>query len=163
VKKLFLCFIFAFISISALTVTRESGNGSYDISKGHITLTAGVNMYDFTYEEDPQHPNDDPMLLPQKGGTNAECAIDFPIAKSWFIEGGIITWSNTDFSRNGSTLTLFYQANRSDIIFGIGTIPGGQRIVFRGYDQNKNFYAQGAINRCNKYPAWLSLNVGITF
>lgn len=162
-KKLITCLIFAIISISTMAVTHENGYGRYDITKGHISLTAGVNMYDFNYVEDPQHPDDDPMLLPQKGGTNAECAIDFPIAKSWFIEGGIITWSNTDFSRNGSTLTLFYQQKSSDIIIGIGTIPGGQRIVFRGYDQNKNFYAQGAINRCNKYPAWLSLNVGMTY
>jgi len=162
-KKLFLCLILTFVVVSALAVNNEDNNSSYDVSKGHILFTTGANMYDFNYVEDPQHPNDDPVLLPQKGGTNAECAIDFPIAKSMFIEGGIITWSNTDFNRKGSTLTLFYQPNNSDIIFGIGTIPGGQRIVFRGHDINKNIYAQATINHCNKYPAWLSLNVGITF
>ncbi len=98
--------------------------------KSASVVIGGFNFYDFKSIE-PTEPEEDSYSYPTSFGIALECALDFPIAKTVFIEGGIISWQNANYHNNGTTITLFLKPTKENYIWGAGTIPNGYRMLVR--------------------------------
>jgi hypothetical protein len=108
-----------------------------------------------------------------------EGVFNYPVGKSFSIEGGLMSWSIADFGKTGLAASILYQFKDAGQL-GIGMIPDGFRVFGRYHfgktddrGRKTGLYGQVAMNGYTKeqilesgemsLDSWFSVGVGYAF
>lgn len=140
-------------------------------SKGQFLVSGGLNIADVqktTWGGDTETTG-------SESGITLEGAYNYPLGKSWSVEGGLMHWSIADVSGTGLSASAFYQM-KSGMMLGAGIIPSGGRFIVRqpfgrSGDEGKSsgLFGQLTLNGFSGDSAeydsvmWTSLSIGYAF
>lgn len=148
------------------------------VSRGQFLASVGLNHADVTTETFGGGGFSS-ETTGSETGTMIEGAYNYPLGKSFSIEGGLMNWSIGDFNGTGLTASALYQFKNAGQL-GLGIIPDGFRVFGRYHfgktdDEGRKtgLYGQIALNGYTKdqqldsgdvgLDSWLSVGIGYAF
>ena len=119
------------------------------VNSGQFLTSAGLNLADIQQSSSFGEPA---TSTGSKIGTTIEGAYNYPLGKSFELEGGLMHWSLSDFSGTGLSASAFYRMTNGTEL-GAGIIPNGRRFLER-----QHFGSRGDDGKPQGWFAQLALN-----
>lgn len=148
------------------------------VSRGQFLVSVGLNQAD-VITESFGGGGFSSETTGSVTGMLIEGAYNYPLGKSFSIEGGLMNWSIGDVNGTGLTASALYQFKNAGQL-GLGSIPDGFRVFGRYHfgkadDEGRKtgLYGQIALNSYTKeqeldyddagLESWLSAGIGYAF